>query len=283
MIDYIFQNGNFRLVLESEEYSVEDSKWEDKKGNCGYVHTFVDYEKNVVEFSLSSTKVWREDVSNPYLRGERLDHPFTPGPLVITKERTTVFHEYSVPLRKEDYALTFGEGRKCYFCLYKKQYMLVDLSSFLMIGQWSSGRSRWIRIQAIDGTKEGCLGEDLGLITAKMKKMATLQGFVLATDEDIADVYICNQMKDVKDKSKERKIILSDEEYPSRVFEVVWGPFGRNSDGCFALIGEKVFPVKWEKDLGSYILNEKEKGPLELKALCKSIKQSFRSIVSPRY
>jgi hypothetical protein len=282
MIDYIFQDGNFRLVLEGEEYSVEDSKWEDKKGSCGDVMRQVDYEKNIVKFSLSSTKVWREDVSNPYLRGERLDHPFAPGPNVITKEKTTIFKVYEIPLHKEDYALIYGEDRKIYFCLYKKQYTLVDVFTRKIIGSWSSGRSRWVRCEAIDAKDEGCLGDDLGLITEGMKKTAVLQGFILATHEEIADIYVSSQMKDIKTKSKERRIFLSGKEYQFPVFEMVSGPFGRNRDGCFAIVGKEVFPIKWEKDLEAYILNEREKGPIDLKILCKSIKQSFRSIVSPR-
>lgn len=283
MINYIFQNGNFRLVLEDEEYSVEDDKWKDNKGNSGHVTRQLDYERNIVEFSLSSTKVWKEEISRYYVKGEEMDYRYSPGPMTINKEKTTLVKEYQIPLRKEDHALVYGKDRKIYFCLHKKQYALIDISTRKIIGLWSNGRSRWMRCDAIDASDTEVLGDELGLVTEGMKKMAVLQGFILATNEEIADIYISTQMEDIKTKSKERKILLSGEEYQFPVFEVVYGPFGRNSDGCYAVIGEQVFPLKWRKDLGLYILNEQEKGPIDLKSLCKSIKQSFKWIASPRY
>lgn len=191
MADYkiLDDDKSFHLVDEGIEISL--GRWTDWKqserypdkwkglGQSGYIKRKIDYERNIVSFSLIAVKSSYEDISRSSIRGEEVSYPFAPEAQYQNVSKERILKVYEIPLRDEDEALVFGDGRKCGFALRKGgQRALVDLSKSEIVGVWSRKRERWMRCSPIGNVSP--YSDDLGLIELEMKKMADLQGFVLS-------------------------------------------------------------------------------------------------------
>ena len=176
MFDYkVSKDGVFQLVLVDESFSIEENgMWTDGT-RCGSVTREIDYERNILRFSLSSTKVWKEEISRYYVRGEEMDRMYSPSPMTINKESTVVVKEYEIPLRKEDQPRNFGEGRLCYYTTRNRGGILVDVSTKRMVAAWVDKKACWVKGKDIDVSKEG----RFKAMPSYRKKMAEFQGFVL--------------------------------------------------------------------------------------------------------
>ena len=156
---------------------MEDNKyqWTDGRGHYGSITHVLDYERNIVKFTLSSTKAWKEEISRYYIRGEEMDYRYAPRSMSIQKEETTIVKEYEISLRREDQLPKFGAGRICYYTTRNRGGILVDASTKRMIAAWIEKKACWFRSKDIDVSKE----ERFSAMPAHRKKMAEFQGFVL--------------------------------------------------------------------------------------------------------